>query len=382
MRSLPDLKCTLKELISRKCYKLMRDVYVMNETSPDLSNLPEIYVPEFNLQGEKFPFFILWKKKLKRILLSYSKGLVPSSLNNVSPSNISLGNNTIKITKTDVEGYLSGLFECPFDQNFAEKYEKIHFKIELEDNIFDITKEIQLFRPDVKIDKENIPTKISLILNKDSRNRIESITPTKKISLVNQGAGTAILLLDLDESSGLEIVLTPAWEQFVRDFYKDLETALKRVSDEYPKFEELRDDYVNILKVPFPTKKSMEPYKDTMNKLEVLMNDNEKFSQELVGSIVGVITRNLSLTRQLQEFVNYLLSIRPYKIFLVNPFSEVKIPKGKNTIGLRVYVTDLSWNDYSTLETGKFDISSEEEVTIPLVSLLSFTKREKNDSQY
>ncbi|MEM3829601.1 MAG: hypothetical protein QXP36_10360 [Conexivisphaerales archaeon] len=344
-----------------------------NETSDNNDNF-EAFIPDFCLQGEILPFYILWKSgKLKDIIISYGPGLNPKSLNNVPPTEIKLDRGQIKISQTEVEGYLSGSFEAILDKTCFEKREFLNISVELESETKNISKEILLFRPDIKA--YEVPKEIILKVRKDKK-----IVPSDTIKLANHGLGTAVIFLDKSEDTKAEVVLPPSWENMIKNLYDDMDSALQKVADKYPQFKELLPNYLSLLKAPFLSKKSLIPYRETINKLENLMNENEEFAKELVSSIFGAVVRNLSLTRNLQEFVNYLMSIKPSRVLLTNPFTEMKIPKGVSAVGLNINITDLAWNDYEIIETGLLQIVCDEDITIRISDLVSFEGEKRNES--
>jgi len=330
----------------------------------------EIYVPDFNMQGDKFPFYITWKGKFDGAKITFTQGITPKTLNNVGVDSIALTDTTLEFTGVEVDGFVSGLFNGAFDSTKSEKIETLVFQLRSGGITYEAMKSIKLFRSDVRA--ETVPKLISLSHKTTAKGKEEIIVPDDAITLKNHGEGTALIDIDV-KGKGINTSLPNEFEEFSKLLRNDLDSEIAKVIKKYPEHRDVLSRYSTILKDSVSMQLSESEKKDTIQDVNDLIDDNEVLREDLFSGILSAITRNLSFTNMLQSFVTYISSIKPSKVILLQPFLEIEVPEGRTEMEVAVKVTDLSWNNYDAVRLGTLTISSPLKVKFKVTDILNFS---------
>lgn len=331
---------------------------------------PEVYVPEFNLQGDAFPFYIKWNGRIDKIVISYSSGVAPNTINNVDAEALKLGNGHMEVSSVEINGFLSGLFIGVFDKKHNEKTETIVFELFSNQTVERSEQSIKLFRSDLKA--EAVPKEIFIDNKKLQKNGTEIIIPGSKIIFKNYGLGTSLVIIDI-ESTGIKKALPSDYEKIELQLREDTEHEVLKVIGKYPEHEKILSNYLELLKNPLSDTFTSDEKKDIYQEVKNLVDDNEILREDLFSGIYSAITRNTSFTNILLSFVTYLNSVKPSKVLLINPFIELEVPEGNSELKLVLHLTDLSWNDYDKLQLEPIKITATKFSRFKISDLLSFS---------
>ena len=245
--------------------------------------------------------------------------------------------------------------------------------MEFENNSFQDSKSILLFKPLIKVDDP--PKEITLSFKKGNDKNTETVIPSSMVNIENAGSGTALLTVEVAEDSDVHVALPTEYEEFIANLNTDLKHSIQILIKKYPEFDSLLNSYLTILENPVLTISDDEhQYKNIINELESLLDDNKKFRNDLISGITAAITKNISFITEITGFLKYLSSLRPNRVIILNSFTEAIIPKGTSKMILKVHVTDLSMNEYKPITIREIKMISEKETKIPLYSLLRFRR--------
>lgn len=343
--------------------------------SGDNSEL-EIYIPDFNLQGEGFPFYITSRHRLKRVKISFDSGVKLKAVYNAIPEKIQVGESDLIIDGFQTDGYLGGAFEGTFDDSQFGKMENITFEVMLENNKSAVRKRINLFRPDLRV--LSVPDSINIKFGSKKNVKSDSFSLLQKVVLYNAGEGTAVASIKQGDDSDLELTLPKDIQEVMENIVRDWDSAIEELSGRYPKYSKSIQGFSQMLKEPIPTKENAEIYKVTMGELDKHLETDEAFKDDFIETFIGAILKNYSVSKDLRQFLGYLLSVKPKKVILMNPFVRVKIPEGVSYLDIIITVTDLSRNPYDDISLGKIRIESPQEVEVPFMDMFDFVSKEES----
>lgn len=278
------------------------------------------------------------------------------------------------------EGYLGGSFEGSFDSMNFGKIESINFEVTLENEKTEVVRTIDLFRPDIRI--EHVPDEILIDYKKNKKTGYEKFTLSDRIALTNLGEGTALISIVGSEDSELELTLPNDMLEAMSNLIDDMENAIKTLSERYPSYSSTISEFLEMIKVPIPTIETAERYKNARSKLDNYMDTDETFKDDFIETFIGAILKNYSMSKELNSFLGYLISMKPHKVILMDPFIRIKVPKGKSYLSISIRITDLSRNPYDAIMLQRIPIISEKELELPFSEIIDFDGGEKSSDTY
>ncbi len=336
----------------------------------DVSEL-EIFVPEFNLQGDFFPFYVISKNKIESIMIKYSEGLSPRELYNVVPESVELGDFSITIRRIKVEGYLGGLFNASFDEIRYGKSESISFNVKLGGKETILSRTIELFRPEIDVEPGKRVLNISTSYSKQSKT--EKIKVDSPIQITNNGLGVSLISIETTGNAEVELTLPQDYANGAENLTNDLNKSMQELGEKYPDYKIHLRNLLEMMKYPIPTKESSLQYKESIKALDQILESNPEFKADFVSSFIGAIIRNISITREMETFLAYLMSIKPHKIILLNPLMNINLPEGTSNFDLIIRQTDLLKNFYDNIVIN-VSVNCNKEAKVPISDIFDFKK--------
>ena len=325
----------------------------------------ELYVPEFCVQGERVPLYVLWDNdKEIQITVTIPNGITLDEVYNVDSDHLKIENNVFKINNFESNGYLGGVLGSTlYDQ--ASVIKKIKFEIHSDFNETQIfEKEIELFRPDVKVD--NSIELIKITKNKNNKPRI-----TGQIKIFNHGKGTAIVRIDILEESGIKEGKAEGFEEFKIKFSEDLDNVFLNMKEKFPQYKTLVDSVRIASKNPLPSNSDeLNLVHKTVKDLENAFNNNEEFRTEFFHGIGTAYLKNVSIMTDADAFLAFLNSLGKNKLLVLDAMKVFKVSNDKKILNAELIITDLAQNNYSPIKLRPIKIISDGNYSIPFYQII------------
>ncbi len=271
----------------------------------------EVYLPEYCVQGERIPFYVLWDKEDEiQITLTIPDGITLVEAYNVNPNNLKIENNVVRINNFESNGYFGGILGSTlYDRPSITK--KIEFKMnDNSDKQQTYEKQIELFRPEVKVDDSVGTLKISKF--KNNKPKVEG-----RIKISNHGKGTGIVRIEITDESEIKEGEPEGFEEFKIKFLDDLNNVFIDMMKKFPQYEELIDSVRIVSKNPLPSNPD-EAHKvqKTVEDLERAFNNNEEFLTEFAHGLGVAYLKNVSIMTDADAFLAFLNSLGKNKLLI------------------------------------------------------------------
>ncbi len=332
-----------------------------------LMNSMDVFVPEYCIQGDRIPFYLIWNKQENiRISLCLSDGLKLEEAYNVSDENISLKDDTIEIDNFEVQGYFGGIIKSNMYKD-ASIIKTIKFSINVNNVVVqNFEKNIELFRPDIKIDDS-----ISEINIQRKKNKF---IIDKQIPLYNNGKGTAIIKLEILDSSEIKQGIPEGHEEFRIKFMQDIHNGLDNLRLEFPIYEDLIAGIKLYVDDPLPNDPNkLSELRTIFEKLEIAFDNNKDFVQGFAQCIVTAYLKNVSVLTDVTAFLAFMKSVTTNKIIFIDAMTVLKISTINKTLHAKIIISDLTHNRYAPIELKHITIKANEECNIPLYQIFNTT---------
>ena len=336
----------------------------------------EIYVPDYNLQGDLIPFYIISKNKIESVVITYTNGLSLKELYNVNQQGIELGNSSIMVHKLKVDGYLGGMFNSLFDEINYGKVESITFEVRLEGKEYKTSRAVQLFRPNISVESsvESNETNIKISSSYNKETKVERNIVNHPIPITNNGLGASLISIETKGNDQVTLTLPKDYLDFVENLTNELDSSMGELGKKYPEYNVTIKEIMEVMKNPFPTETTVSQYKGSIQSFELILESNPVFREEFDATLIASIFHNISLTTDLNTFLAYLMSLKPHKIILSEPLMMINLPMGKSSFNLVIRQTDLLKNVYDDIII-KVSLDCKKELTIPISELFVFKGR-------
>jgi len=331
----------------------------------------KLYVPEYCVQGERIPFYLLWdNSKEIKISINLPDGLTLKEVYNVDSSHLKFENNTHFVNGFEVEGYLGGVLGSKLDEN-PSTIKIIKFSIHFDSSKTQtFEKNIELFRPDVHV-HDNIG---AINIKSDKTNRPLS---DGGITIFNRGKGTAIVRIKILDASEVKEGQPEGYEEFKIKFLNDLGEVFTDIEGKFPQYETLIESVREISKNPLPSEsKILKKIQKTVDELERAFNNNEEFLSEFLQGIAQAYLRNVSIMTDADAFLAFLKSVGANKLIILDAMKILKISPERRTLNAELIMTDLAQNEYSPIRLRPIIINAEKEFSLPLYQIINVTKVE------
>lgn len=332
-----------------------------------MDNDIHVYLPEHCLQGEEITSHILWDKDTNVPI----KIIIPADweyveIFNTKENKFSLKDNILIIYETEVSGYFAYKIKTNF-YNVPKKIENVTTYI-LSDEDICITKEICLFRPDVKLIE--CPEEIIIKTKKNM------IVPSKKIIINNLGEGAAYLSFEPDEDTDLTLVPPPNILDFVNKVWDDIETKSDKLIKNFPKNKDIIKQFLQIRKTEnVLDDKNIEKIKKLKNNLENEFFINEDFGEQFSEAIFTSYFMNINMITLTPAdiFLEFISTLHENRIYLINSLDYIDI-KNPGIFKGNILIMDKGENEYESIPIN-VKISAEN-MEIPIYTLFNWSKGE------
>ena len=329
----------------------------------------ELYVPEYCNQGERIPFFILWDhSKQIKISIITSEGIILDEAYNVNQKELDIDKNKYTIKKFETPGYFGGVFGSKiFDD--ASVIKAIRFEINSNSNDQQIIeKYVELFRPDVKVD--DAIKKINIISDKNNRPITDG-----RIKIFNHGKGTAIIRINVLEESEIKVGLPKGFEEFKIKFLNDLDAVFLKMEHKFPQYNDVIEASRIASKNPLPSnEKELNKVKITIENLEKLFDNDERFLTEFTIGIGNAYLKNVSIMTDADAFLAFLKSLGENKLLILDSMKSLKIFPTTKILNIEILITDLAQNAYPSKKLCPIIITSDKEYSVPFYQILDSLK--------
>jgi hypothetical protein len=333
-------------------------------------NIKSVYLPDSTIQNDEFPGHILWNKNDNiKLQLELPPNIEIKEIYNVLPEDITyISENTIELDKFEVNGYVGFVFTTSLMEE-ANYRENVKFTLVDIDSHKTKTyvKEIEIFRPLVKL--IDCPKEINIEYDAESK----TYNIDKKICFQNFGSGTALITVKLAEKENFELKKPDDIDEFISKFMEDLEESLDSLKENYPEYVSLVDDFYFFARNETELDDStMEEIKELNSRMEETFENDEDFLEDFSFSIWNAYIKNMMLMTQVESFMNYLNSIGKNKIIIQNVIDVLSPKYNTSYLQIKVEITDLNYNEYSTINVPEIKVSSEKDVKVPIYMLFEW----------
>ncbi len=326
----------------------------------------ELYLPEYCVQGERIPFYLLWdKSKNLKISMNLPQGLTVSEVYNVDSKDIKLENGNLYVTKFEVSGYFGGVISSKL-YNEASTTKTVKFTIDEGTNGNQTyQKSIELFRPDVKI--SNTISDIKIKIGKDNRPFSDV-----QIPLYNYGKGTGIVKIQILENSEVKESIPEGFEEFKLKFVKDMNDGLTIIKINFPQYAELIESFKIMLKDPLPSEEDkLKKIRITAEKLVQAFNNSEDFFSEICECVATSYLKNVSIMTDIVAFIAFMRSVGKNKIIFLDAMKVLKISSTAKKLSAELIITDLVQNKYPAIKLPSVSITADKDCVIPIYQILN-----------
>ncbi|MEM2129635.1 MAG: hypothetical protein QXZ70_03445 [Candidatus Bathyarchaeia archaeon] len=336
------------------------------------SIIESFFIPDHSLQGSEFPVHLTWNKNkiLSATIEIPTEAIAPKEIYNVPKDQVKIVNGRIQIKDFEKNGYVGLVFEAKV---LNEPSINIPLKIIIETKQGDrqiIEKKIFLFRQHVVL--KTIPNEIYV------KQEIKGVNIRNKITLKNEGKGTAIIKLNLSKESDAIIKKPPIISDFVEKFCSTLKVKFNHIKKDFSEYSEviqaLEDILIDSVQGSFRFEKDyIEKVEITFDKLDKVGQENEELLKNIFEGIYAAYISSIHLITEIHGFLEYLKSIAKNKILLQNAASVIELKPRKNKLQGHLEIIDLANNIYKPIEIATtIDVYSKESVVIPLYSIFDW----------
>lgn len=333
-----------------------------NENNVDTSL--EMYLGEDILQGEKVPFYLIWKEiPIERIQITYRGFKSLTRLYNVKGYEKTTDGAVVKKEDFKTAGYLGGVLSTTLGGSPAQHAELI-LAIE------------RAGGNSVRLKEERIlHSARASILNQPSEVNLPAAKGQQRIKVDIQGAASVIIDI-AGVKGGLKLVFPPEVLTAVERFIKVVVENMERLKKEYPKYSELLSLLSGDLKLSGDHKeKSFTQLERSLKKRIEKVKDDEDFMEALaLVYVTAILEQESAIDTILIPIMEYLESGTSAKAFLNSPFLCAKVPKGGGVLKCRLRFFDLLNHNCAKSLTIKTRLLAYEEMLVPLKEIIQFTR--------
>ncbi len=325
-------------------------------------NQPILHMPEYCVQGERIPFYILWNEEIRnKVTITLPSGIALAEIYNTSLDNLKIHNNVCSIHDTEINGYVGGVFNSiVYNQPSVTK--KIIFQIhDNHDQIYE--RVVELFRPDVRFD-DTVET-INIHANKEGKPIVRG-----NIKIFNSGKGTAVVKLKITPDSEIKEGQPHGFEEFKAKFLVDLDEAFLELIKKFPQNSKLLERMRLIIMNPFSSKIKRADVRKSIRDLEYVFNNNENFVKDFARLVAIAYLKNVSIITNADSFFAFLKSTGKNKLLLLDAMKVLKIQPQTQILKIELQTTDLASNEYPLKKLRPIKIMSDASYYIPFYQII------------
>ena len=322
-------------------------------------------MPKYCVQGERIPFYVLWKElKNVRISLTLPTGLILKEVYNIDSSNVSIKDNTYITQNFEIDGYFGGVIQSQlYEEAFSVKTVKFSI-ITNSDSTQNFDKNIDMFRPDIKISNDVTEITISNSHGKQTSDR--------QIPLYNHGKGTGIIKIDIFDDSEIKEGTPEGFEKFKIGFLEDIKQSFDDLASKFPQYKDILDEFFEFADDPLPSKsEKLDELRNIIDELEKIFDNNEEFYEDFIQSVATSYLKNVSVLTDVITFLAFMKSVGRNRIIFVDAMKVLKIFPTPKKLHANLIVTDLARNKYLPIELPNITLASDVESTIPVYQIFN-----------
>ncbi len=326
----------------------------------------KIFVQSNCLQGENIAAYLLWDKDRTLII----EVTLPQELElvNVNNAQVEVSGNKLVTKKIESNGYFGLVLKAArHDEHTLDA--DIKFTITDVEGRQDIEiRTVHLFRPEVQTNEMPDTIKIET----DERGRT---VPTRAIGIHNEGEGLAILGLEVDDDSEIEVMEPVEMKEFGENFGKELSANMDDVKKNYNSYTKEIDTFVTLMTTRLKINdENLKRLKKNTEDIENVLAADPKFSDVFISTLFNAFYKNFNIITEFESFVNYIKSIETSKIIIFDPISVIKAGKTKKRFKGQIKVLDRGLNIYPSIPFNIL-IEAESETSMPVYKLLVSDKQ-------
>jgi hypothetical protein len=322
-----------------------------------------IYLPKEGLQGEDIPSHILWENvKVESVQISFRSPLRFKEIFNAE--SWETHDNEIIVKKVELDGYVGLSFESSKVSDL-EVVVPVNYLINLSDgNMIKETKEIKLFRPQLRLE---VQTKAITITPKTGFVK-------DRIKIKNIGRGTLIMYIFTEEDSPTKLETPLEHREFAEKFLSDLLEELSNLAKKFPQFQSILDDVPkwetkNLLEL---SDEERDKFAEYINRMANVLASDRDLLQGFVNAYGKALAKNSELIEAVRRVVKLYESLVSKDLLLINPFDEIAVTGKKAEITLKISRTDKVFDLYEDIILPKIELTSSEEVRVPIYKLFEW----------
>ena len=325
----------------------------------------EFYIPEYCIQGDRIPFYVLWDQSQDiKISLSLPSGLELHEVYNINSKELRKEKDLIVAQNFEIAGYFGGVIKSKlYDEASTTKL----VKFLIYENSYPIKsfeQMIELFRPDMKIHENTSSITVFHTKNKQITN--------KQLPLVNHGKGTGIVRINISDESEIKEGIPEGFQEFKEKFLKDLKEVFVELMSKFPQYKEIIGDLMIFVDDPLPFKSDkLNHLKTTTRNLERAFDNNNEFLEEFSQSVTTAFLKNVSILTNVTSFLAFIKSISKNKIIFIDAMKVLKISTKPQKLKASLLVTDLTKNIYEPINLPDLTLKADKECTIPIYQIFN-----------
>jgi len=317
-----------------------------------------MYLGEDILQGEKVPFYLIWKEiPIERIQITYRgfKSLI--RLYNVKGYEKTTDGAVVKKEEIKTAGYLGGVLSTTLGESPAQHAE--------------LTLAIE--RPggnSIRLKEERVlHSARASILYQPSEVNLPVAKGQQKIKVDIQGAASVIIDI-ADVRGGLELVFPPEVLTAIQRFVEVVIEGIEKLEKEYPKYSE----FLSSLSGDYEEKSFTQLERSLKRKIEKFKTDKSFLEALALIYVTAILEQESTKDSILIPMMEYLESGTSAKAFLNSPLLCAKVPKGGGILKCRLRFFDLLNHNCAKSLTIKTRLLTREEMLVPLKEIIQFTR--------
>jgi hypothetical protein len=322
-----------------------------------------VYLPKEGLQGEDIPSHILWENiKVESVQISFHSPLKFKEVFNAE--SWEKHKNEVIVKKVELDGYIGLSFESSKVSDL-EVIVPVKYLINLLDgNIIEETRQIKLFRPQLKLEVRAKPITITA----------KTGFVRDRIKIKNIGRGILIMHISTEKNSLTKIETPPEQREFAEKFLSDLIEELSNLAKKFPQFQSVLDDVPkwetrDILELSQEERDEFIEYIKRM--AEVLASDRDLLLG-FMNAYGKALARNSELIEAVKRVIRLYESLVSKDLLLINPFDEITLTGKKVEIAFKISQTDKIFDVYKDIKLPKIELTSDKEVKIPIYRLFEW----------
>lgn len=320
------------------------------------------YIDEFFLsnnitQGEKIPFYILWKgenpNKLELKIEGFKSFI---EFYNVECRK-DIDENTICATKFYIRGYVGGLLDTEITETPIKKgtlYVKV---VRNNGQVRILTKKRNLYTTSLEITE--VPTNLN------------SSNYENKINICLKGNTTVFLYIEELEGNQCHFIIPPPLRERIEQNIESIRSELSQLRVIAPTYLTT----INTMEEFFYDISNQDMAKERIKEL----SDSPFGNEPSFYSLIDMITTNLLYhqstgTQIFRSFSEYLESYSTKKAYFSNPLMFVETPRGKSLLAIKIVAKNLLCQECSSPIELSIPIFSKVDSYLDLKKLISFRR--------